>query len=146
MAAKILRKSVFYIVFIVLLGSCSDQNNNDFPFAYVNITIDMQNPLYLGLQNVGESVIIPNEGYNNNGVIVYRSGIDEIKAYDCSCTFHDLYDCSIEQSETSIVNAVCTCCDSKFELFYGSVSVGPAIKPLKEYRTSFDGTFINIYN
>lgn len=143
---KIVRKSITYLLFIFLFSGCTDNNNDTFPYVRVNITIDMQNPLYLDLHNVGGSAIVENEGYNQNGVIVYRSGLEEFKAYDCTCTYEILNNCSIKQSETSIVKAICPCCKSEFELVYGSVTVSPAIIPLKEYQTSYNGVFLNISN
>lgn len=146
LSTKIARKSIIYILITFLFLSCDNNKSDTFPYAYVNVTLDLQNPLYLDLHNVSGSVIVVNEGYNRNGIMVYRSGIDEFKAYDCTCTYIIPDNCSIKQSENSIVKAVCPCCDSEFELFYGSVSIGPAITPLKEYQTSYDGVFVNIRN
>jgi len=39
-----------------------------------------------------------------------------------------------------------TCCHSKFQLYDGSVTNGPAVTPLKAYNTTFDGSTLHIFN
>jgi len=144
--SKIIRFSIIYTIFFILFTSCEDERVNIIPYVYVNTTIDMQNPVYIDLLNVGGSSYINYEGYNGNGIIVYHSGIDEYKAYDRTCTFQVQNSCAIETNENSFITAICPCCESEFELSYGTVSKGPAFAPLKEYRTSFDGSILHIYN
>ncbi len=137
---------VIYIIIVIFFASCADDNQDIIPYAYVNYTIDLQNPVYIDLLNVSGSAYIEREGYNGNGIIVYHSGIDEFKAYDRTCTFKISDNCSVEKDENSIVNVVCPCCKSQYELMNGSVSKGSSIKALKAYRTSFDGTYLRIFN
>lgn len=144
--SKIIRFSIICSISLILFSSCGDERENNIPYVYVSTSIDMQNPVYLELLNVGGSAYINNEGYNGNGIIVYHSGIDEFKAYDRTCTFQVERSCAIETNEDSFITAVCPCCESEFELSYGTVSKGPASTPLKEYRTSFDGSILHIFN
>ncbi len=144
--SKIDTFSIIYAIIVFFFVSCTDENQDIIPFTYVNYTIDLQNPDYLDLLNVSGSAYINGEGYNRNGIIVYRSGIDEFKAYDRTCTYKVPDNCSVEKSSNSIVNVICPCCDSQFGLMYGSVSKGPANYALKEYQTTFDGTYIRIFN
>lgn len=139
----------FILISTLIIGlflSCDNYDDDDFPYAPVSITIDMQNPLYLELQNVSGSVLIPDEGLYDNGVIIFRSGIDEFKAYDMTCPYEVSTTCAVEQDENSIVKVSCSCCESSFELYYGSVSNGPAVYGLHEYRTAYNGDIIQIYN
>ena len=124
---------------------CNDPNQGTIPYAYVNISIDLQDPEYINLQNVGGTEMITG-GYNNNGIVVYRSGIDEFKAYDRTCPYNIEDDCRVYIDSTSQVLVKCPCCGSKYELVYGSVVQTPAKVPLKEYNTSFNGDYLRIYN
>jgi len=136
---------LLYSSFIGLFVACKSDSQNTVPYAYVNISIDMQDPEFINLQNVGGTEMITG-GYNNNGIVVYRSGIDEFKAYDRTCPFNVDDDCQVKTDSTSQILVVCSCCGSKYELVYGSVVKTPAKIPLKEYRTSFNGDYLRIYN
>jgi len=107
------------------------------------------NPVNLIELNIaGGSVYLKNLGHG--GIIVFRDLTDNpnpFLAYDATCTYELSPTCRVVVEEGSGL-AECPCCHSKFVLFSGSGSPtnGPAIEPLKQYRTSYSGSIINIRN
>lgn len=137
---------IIYICLILFSTNCEDKIQSAIPNVYVNFYIDTDLPQYLPLKNISGSVFINNEGYNKNGIIIFCSGIDEYKAYDCTCTYQVEKNCKLDIDKNSIVNVICPCCSSRFELFSGNKTSGKAIYPLKEYRVIVNGSRLIVTN
>lgn len=80
-------------------------------------------------------------------MLVYRKSQNEFMAYDRACPY------KVEESTSLIVVdttnniiAVDESCGSKFQLLDGSTLQTPALVPLKQYRTVFDGTMVRVTN
>jgi nitrite reductase/ring-hydroxylating ferredoxin subunit len=111
---------------------------------------------FTSLSAIGNHVIVTSQtnnygsraaGFNNNGIIVYRYTLDEFKAYDRTCP-HDyaVNDLSIKVN-VDFIRAICPQCSTFYELAAGGTpSSGPGRYPLKNYRTSFDGSFVTVWN
>lgn len=80
------------------------------------------------------------------GIIVYRPQSDEFMAYERACPHDPLTEGARVEVETSGLIAVDSVCGSQFILTDGSPIKGPASIPLKQYRTSWDGYGLTIYN
>ena len=132
------------ITLISILFIRCDKNQSNIPYVYVNFPITIGDPEYFDLEAVGNHVFIKNAGVN--GIIIYRSSINEFHAYDRTCTYKPEKNCAVIDDSTSSILVKCPCCGSKFGLDYGYVTSGPATRPLKEYHTSFDGVTLHVYN
>lgn len=111
--------------------------------GYVNYSIYTSEPQFLALNAISGFIYI---GGGCKGIIVYRRNQDEFLAYERACTFDADNSCPGVTVEGNNINAVDTCCGSKFQLFDGNVTNGPASRPLQQYRTSFDGSVLQISN
>ncbi len=116
--------------------SCTKEKQSVVPYSYVNITIDLNDIEFIDLQAIGGKVAV----YGGvKGIVIYRSNIDEFKAFDRTCTFDPISDCRVGFDDSNIVLVKCSCCESQYELNFGTVSVGPASLPIKEYNTTYGG-------
>ena len=150
----------FLILALLLLSitGCRKSELDVIPDVLVDFTIDIQDPAFLALQAITNYVLVDqytnnfgyrSAGFDGNGIIVYRSGMDEFLAYDRTCP-HDyaLNGLSIAVDTIAYENyVICPECNSKYVLpSFGAPSEGPSRYPLKIYRTSFDGRFVRVYN
>ena len=154
-------KITFFIVFLFLvsfLTSCSKDNNDVIPDAYIDFYISLNDPLFFDLSvplgfeyvdastnNLGSKAA----GYDNNGIIIFRSQEYEFYAFDRTCP-HDyaLNGISVKVNVEDMLYAVCPECKSKYALpnFGTPVSGSVSRYPLKNYKTSFDGVNIRVWN
>jgi nitrite reductase/ring-hydroxylating ferredoxin subunit len=134
---------VFAISLIILCVGCTKSSNNGIPYAQVNIQLYTTDPAFFNLGVVGGWEYI-NGG--SKGILVYRSGIDNFKAYDRHCPYQPSDACSKIFVDSSDIIAVDSCCGSEFVITSGDVSKDPAVESLKEYQTSYDGTVLTITN
>ncbi len=122
------------VLWISLVFSC-DKNQSQIPNVYVDIYIDLTDPLYSDLQIPGNYVYITG---GVNGIIVYRSSSDEFSAFERTCPYDP--DCGkvfVDQANYTAVDTVC--CGSTFSLLLdGTVTKGPSPYPLKKYQCSYD--------
>lgn len=158
----------FFIIFLLIAGnhSCRNDNQDVVPYVPVNLILDIQTDL--GHLGVGETaIIVPGEeGYgilsfsapdypvirlgqevSGNGLILYREAQYEFMAFDRTCTFQASIDyCAVEMDDTGLVPG-CPCCQSQFIIpLEGAVKQGPAVLPLKAYRTYINGYQLFISN
>jgi len=130
-------KTWFYFVLLlnILLFTACDENKNPIPNVYVDIYIDLTDPLYYDLQSVGGYVYITG---GVNGILIYRSSSDDFNAYERTCPYDP--DCGRVTVDDASLNAVDTvCCKSEFSLLLdGAVSQGPAKFPLKFYTCIYN--------
>lgn len=144
-------------LFTVALLSCSKYKNDVIPDVYVFFMIDLLDPQFVNLNAFGESDTVNARtnnfgssaaGFDSNGIIVYCGGPDEYYAFDRTCP-HD-YATNSKSVQVSIVDnisAVCPECGTEYSLgAFGTPSSGPGRYPLKNYKTSFDGRYITVWN
>ncbi len=128
----------------LLIFSCRKKNEYPLiPNVYVNLYIDINSALYNDLNSVGGYLYLTG---GNRGILVYRNSIDEFKAFERTCPYDPDKDCARIEVDLSGLFAIDSCCFSKFLLLDGSVHNGPSTLPLKQYRTTFDGDFLHIFN
>ena len=135
-----MKKNIFNAKIIVLFlftiisfnfFSCNETQDN-IPYVFVDITIDLNKPEFFELNAIGNHVPITG-GYS--GIIVYRSSLDEFKAYERTCTYDINCRVSVDKNNMNMLD---TCCNSEFSLTMdGGVVKGPATLPLRQYKTIY---------
>jgi nitrite reductase/ring-hydroxylating ferredoxin subunit len=141
----------------IILSSCN-KKNDVIPDTYVNFTLNLNDPEFNNLSVFGGSVAVDSRtnnwgpgaaGYDGNGIIICF-GVDEFYAYDRTCP-HDYavnnlsVKINIDPSNSTI--AVCPKCGTKYGLTVrGTPASGIGRYPLKNYRTSFQGNSVTVWN
>ncbi len=123
-------------------SSCKKDDTDDIAQYYVDFTIFINEPAYINLNAVGGWMYI-NAG--TKGIIIYRRTQTEFTALERNCTYDPNASCSIIEVLSGI-SAIDSCCTSRFSIFDGSVINGPATRPLYQYRTTFDGIALRVFN
>lgn len=142
-----MKYSIFYLALLVLtlpfLSNCS-KNNPDtvIPNVYVDVQLNINEPSSFTLQPIGGWIYYTG---GSLGLLVYRANLDEFKCYDRHSTYDVNNWCTVAVDSTGFT-LVDTCSGSEFTIFDGTVTKGPATIPLKQYQTTFDGTYITITN
>jgi len=141
---------------VFLLVSCERNKNDVIPDVIVDFTIDILD--YPSLQSVTGSAVIDKSdtripdrryagGFEDNGVIIYRSMENEFLAYDRTCPHDYAVNSLITKVNVDFTQAICPKCSTHYELFsFGTPSSGPGKYPLKNYKTRFDGRFLSVWN
>jgi hypothetical protein len=142
--------------FVIILSSCN-KKNDVIPDTYVNFTLDLNDPRFVNLSVFGGSVAVDSRtissgsaaGYDGNGIIICY-GVDEFYAYDRTCP-HDYVvnglsiKVSIDPGNSTI--AICPKCGTKYGLTVGGTPAsGVGRYPLKNYKTSFQGNYVTVWN
>jgi nitrite reductase/ring-hydroxylating ferredoxin subunit len=141
----------------VILSSCN-KKNDVIPDVYVNFTLNLNDPEFVTLNGFGGSVAVDSRtnnwgtgaaGYDGNGIIICF-GVEEFYAYDRTCP-HDYVvnslsvKVNIDPSNSTI--AICPNCGTKYGLTVGGTPAsGVGRYPLKNYRTSFQGNYVTVWN
>lgn len=144
-----------------LLGCLSimcNRKNDVIPDVTVDFMLDINDPEFVELNAIGGAVTVSSStnnwgryaaGYAGNGIIISR-GVDEFYAYDRTCPHDYALDGSsirIDIDPTGFAKAVCPKCKTTYELIsYGTPASGVGRYPLKNYRTTFDGRYVRVWN
>lgn len=133
------------IILSGLLFGCSDSQNQIIPYVNVTIEVNLQLPSFNPLNSVNNAVLYPNEGYNHNGVIIYRNSTDEFTAYDATCPKHiETKTAVVLDDNGSAGSATCPVCHTVYYFFnYGYPPKG---YPLKQYKVTKSGDILYINN
>jgi Rieske Fe-S protein len=142
-----MKRYILLIFLSVLFFKCSTENKHPVPDTPIYVEpMFIYDTEFNSLLNPYGVVFLKNYGYMGNGIVVVNVGNDVFKAYDATCCYEVKQGCVVKQDSNSMLLVKCNCCGSKYELTYGSVSSGPSTVPLKEYKTTFDGEYLRIYN
>jgi nitrite reductase/ring-hydroxylating ferredoxin subunit len=147
---------IFLVIWasLIPLASCLKEKNNVIPDVYVNFTLDLTDPEFINLTSIGSDTVNARTnnwgygaaGFDGNGIIIYNGG-DDFYAYDRTCP-HDyaLNGLSIKV-KIDFTIATCPKCGTVYALSAsGTPASGIGRYPLKNYKTSFDGRFIKVWN
>ena len=131
--------SILFLTF--MLVSCTEKDDI-IPNVYVNFRIQASE-----IGGVGNA-IYTSSNYGVKGIIIYHKYSNEYVAYERCCSYKPNDDCAVVEldNEISPTFLIDSCCSSKFLLEDGTPFDGPALLPLKQYATYFDGTYIQISN
>jgi hypothetical protein len=114
----------------------------------------LDNPQFIALSSIGNAVIVTyshaginSAGYDNNGIIVYRASQDEFYAFDRTCTYDVKKSIAVEIDDSGLI-AECPECGSQYVLpnIGFPTETSPSKYQLRQYKTSFDGLIVHVYN
>lgn len=135
------------VLFFLLTGTnaCKDDYNSIVPYVTVNMNINPTN--FIEFNIPGGSYYFPNNGYG--GIIIFRDLTDNANpflAFDATCTHEVSTTARVVADDSGI--ATCPVCKSQFILFGGNGNPikGPAVEPLRQYRTTYTGARILVSN
>jgi nitrite reductase/ring-hydroxylating ferredoxin subunit len=150
----------YFLILLALTFSLSSCNkkNDVIPDTYVNFTLDLNDPEFVNLSGFGGSVMVGSNtnnwgtaaaGYDGNGIIICY-GVEEFYAYDRTCP-HDYVNNGLSVKVTvdpkNSTIAVCPKCGTKYGLTVGGTpATGVGRYPLKNYKTSYVGNYVTVWN
>jgi hypothetical protein len=130
-------------VILCLFFACKKKNKDPIPEAYISFYLNISSTLYLNLATVGGWEYITG-GYK--GIVIYRKSSEEFIAFERACPNDWEIDSAFVSVEPSGLILKCKSCSSEYLILDGSIVKGPTSIPLKQYKTSFDGQTLHIYN
>jgi len=123
-------------------GCKRDDDDDAIPFLpFADVYINLSNPQYFPLQQVGNYVYLNSEGVK--GIILYRASASEFRAFERNCSFTPNDACSTVEVDGTGLRLIDACCGSVFN-FEGEPISGPAWRPLRQYRAEFGGAEVVI--
>lgn len=142
---------------MIILSSCN-KKNDVIPDVYVDFTLNLNDPQFVNLNAMGGSDTIDARtnnwgisaaGFNGNGIIIY-CGVDEYFAYDRTCP-HDYtvnnLSVKVKIVSSNSIYAVCPECGTTYALSAGGTPAsGVSRYPLKNYKTSYYGNYVRVWN
>ena len=154
-------KIIYFLVVITIaigLSSCN-KKNDVIPDVTIDFRIDINDPEFTGLASFGGIALISSAtnnlgiyaaGYGGNGIIIFSGVEEQFYAYDRTCP-HDYavngLSVKVNIDPTNSLNAICPKCSTNYALAAGGTpSKGIGRYPLKNYKTSFDGRYVRVWN
>lgn len=137
--------TLFLLFLLIGTNACKDDYNSIVPYVTVNMNINPTN--FIEFNIPGGSYYFPNNGYG--GIIIFRDLTDNANpflAFDATCTYEVSTTARVVADDSGI--ATCPVCKSQFILFGGNGNPikGPAVEPLRQYRTTYTGGRIIVSN
>lgn len=142
------------LVLVLLVFSPACKRNNateNIPTGPVSLTIDLNLPSNTHLNSVGNFSYFTG---GIKGVIVIHDFDDNWYAFERTCAFEPLNECSKIWMDTQSLQLKCggylsgkfqNCCDSKY-IFNGFPVKGPARGRLAQYKLQINGNIVYVYN
>jgi nitrite reductase/ring-hydroxylating ferredoxin subunit len=150
-----LRFLLITIALMVLICSCNKKQNDVIPNTIVDFTLNINDPQFVILSAMGGADTVDARtnnwgsraaGFDGNGIIIYR-GVDEFYAYDRTCPHDYAVNGLSIKVRIDFIYAVCPECKTTYALSAnGTPASGVGRYPLKNYRTSFDGRYVRVWN
>lgn len=143
---------LFALSVFLAFQACTETNENpNYPNAVVNFTIYPNSIREQELNTVGGYKYYTSDPLSTSrGIIVYRLYQDEFRAYDRLPPNNPNACCDGDGNCTRLVVefpfVVDNCNDIKYNIINGDIFSGDGIYPLSQYRTSYDGSALRIYN
>jgi hypothetical protein len=135
-----MRFFLFTLLLFLVVSGCDRENQPTIPYAYVNLQLYPNSLDYI--ETGGYKYV--DAGYK--GLIVYRPLPDEFFIFERCCP----YDPEHEHAVVSVDKTGLTCtdsvCGSQYVLYNGTPNAGPSSYPLMQYRYTYDGDLLHIYN
>ena len=138
------------LLLVFFLSNQCEKEDDPLPYAVVNITIEPNSTQYINLNTSGGHEYLT-ANYPSRGIVVYRINLTDFVAFERTCPHDPDACCTTEGCSRIVVESdgiilSDDCCGSTYLILDGSNVAGPSVKPLKQYRTSFDGRYLHIYN
>lgn len=133
------------MIFSISVQSCEDDYYDEpIPEFPVDFEINVNDPVYFNLHTLNY-VYLDGIGWGVRGIILYKRGNDQYVAFERTCSFQPNNPCATVDVDPSGQYMVDACCGSIFS-FTGDPMGGPAYRPLLQYQTSLNGSYLRIYN
>jgi nitrite reductase/ring-hydroxylating ferredoxin subunit len=128
---------------LAAIAACAPNDYDDpIPYApFPDIVLNLNLPQYFGLKTIGATLAV---GGGVRGIIIYCRGGGDYAAYERNCSYHPNDACATVNVDGSNLFLVDPCCGSTFDLSTGMPTGGLAIRPLAQYKTTFDGVILTI--
>ena len=150
----------FLIITLFAVSVACNKKNDVIPDVIIDFRLDISDPRFINLYSPGESVYVNGNtnndgsfaaGYSGNGIIVTRGVVEaEFYAYDRTCPYDYAANgasVAVNIDATGFAKAVCPQCKTTYELIsFGTPASGVGRYPLKNYKTSFDGRWVRVWN
>ncbi len=144
-------KRSHYLLITIIIVACSSDRSNRNPFLQevnFNFELNLNLPLYNGLNTIGNPVFVNNAGVGTRGAFVMRTGPDTFFAFEASCPNHAPNSCSTMTINGQEVE--CACEDYRYSLFTGQQlnrpDDGNRYYDLLFYRATLSGNSVFISN
>lgn len=154
---KAFQKIGLLALLAIMISGCNEDNFNDnttVPYVTVNLSLNLDNPLYSTLQFIGNSLEIDNQG--SRGIIVTHPRTEEYYAFDRHCPFDHTNPCarvSVERNsffvrcgEYNNNNEFVPCCNSKYSIEGYFLEGDCQCNSLRLYRVTQQGNTLYITN
>ena len=134
----------FLILFSILtLFSCSKDNLDRIPEAYVNYRITIQE---FNIKSTNGLLLVDQkEGGGVAGLIIYKNLGNEFVAYDRCSSVNPQKRCAVVPDDPNLT-ATDPCSGAKYLLFDGSPFKAPAKRSLKKYNVNISNFGISVVN
>lgn len=148
----------FLLIFMIVGAGCIKNNvNPNIPDAIIRIDINPNSSFYQSLNTVGGWVYIDNGNQGalisseSRGVIIYRSGVSEFKAYDRIPPNNPNQCCTGSVCTKLVVGnnypfAKDDCTGNLYSLLDGSLFKGSGRYPMVSYHAVYDGSMLHVFN
>jgi len=142
-------KRIAFLIVVVSMLACKKKSkqqsdvNNPVQSIPVNITVYPNDPLSFKIQSIGGWMYLTG---GINGILLYRKSEMEFVAIERSSTYLP------DNAKAKIImmpdnfTLRDTVSDSRWQVFDGTVTKGPASWPLRLYGTVYDGSVLHIKN
>ncbi|MFZ9505047.1 MAG: hypothetical protein ACO263_10795 [Cyclobacteriaceae bacterium] len=132
------------VVVVILAFSCNrDLYDDPIPLAFFDdIILDLSFPEFAQLRIDGGTYEINNKGVR--GIIISRKSAGNYVAFERNCSLRPAEACATVEVDPSRLFFTDFCCNSSFSLQDGTPTGGPAWRPLRIYKSSFQGFVLTI--
>ncbi len=141
------RVSLYLLALFMFLGckknTTQNNVNNPVPSVTVQLNIYPNDPLYFKVQVVGGWTYIDG---GIRGIVLYRKSEQEFVAVERTSSNDPNSDAARVVVMNDNFTLRDTLSDSRWRIFDGTVTKGPATWPLRLYGTSYDGNVVRIRN
>lgn len=135
---KSLKSLLLSCLFLIGVFSCKDDYTSIVPYVPVNMSINPTN--FIELNIPAGTYYFKDAGYG--GIIILNNFGDSnfpFLAFDATCTYEVSSQIRVKVLENGTGIATCPQCGSQFLIFGGNGTPikGPAVEPLRQYKTSY---------
>lgn len=135
-----MRVLIVIVLLIFIIPGCGRENQPKIPYVYVNLLLY---PNSLDFIPVGGYKYV-NAGYR--GIVIYRFQKDDFMVYERCCPYDPEKTGArivVDPSGSTCVDSVC---GSHYILYDGSPFKGPSPYLLMQYRYTYDGEVLQVFN
>jgi hypothetical protein len=127
------------------LHSCVEEEPKIVPDVYVDFYVNLDLPEFTSLNAINNAVKVANQGYDKNGIIIYRYTQDEFLAFDATCPQHITTSISVDLDDGGAAGTgTCSHCGVVYRFF--NMGYPDEGYPLKRYSVTVSGRILRITN